>query len=722
VIRFPGPKCGQPIVVDDLCRKQTARCLDCGAEVSVPDCDLYEVLQVSPNADLDIIEAAYKRLASKWHPDRNPGDVSASERMKLISAAYTTLSDPNKRRKYDSKRINSGGVRAAAENWEEAPSQDETRPSSTAEAHGQGNSPAAVPVSKSASKAWTEAGARLIGRAKQLALALTKNKQVRICALITIPVLAILAIGVGAAVRYKVWASRPAQNNVDDGIAGSELRDRARQRADSSAPKLPTPNSSIPAPQTHETLLVMPKSTDDLPNAMELQAIFNRGKEMLQKKEYDRAIEELGKLIKINPQHVAAYVARGEARSGKNQHGLAIKDFDEAIRCDSKSTFAYVNRAHAWSKLGQFEKAVKDSNTAIQIDPNCAAAYFERGGARSGVRDFKAAIGDYDRAILLDPKSPLSFCYRAFARSMILEYDEALKDYDEAIQLDQKCVTAFAGRAAIWGFKGEYDKQIKDCDTAIELEPTSILAHLNRAAANYHKRDYAKAIKDWDEVIRLDPKSVAAYHYRGITWHMRQYCEEALKDLNEAIRLDPGSAPTYADRALAYFDQGKFDAALKDANEAIRLDAKGALSYRTRAVVWHGKKAYDNAIKDFREALSRDANCVLALDGLAFLLATCPESKYRDGKQAVELACQACKLTGWKSGYELAILAAAFAESGDFPSAIAYGGQALGDPAYQGKAGDEFRKRLELYKKKTPYRWPAGIPATLEFFSPANRR
>src|SRR4029077_3258556 len=142
--------------------------------------------------------------------------------------------------------------------------------------------------------------------------------------------------------------------------------------------------------------------------------------------------------------------------------------------------------------------------------------------------------------------------------------------------------------------------------------------------------------------------------------------EEAVKDFDESIRLDPTSALPFADRGLVYSFQGKFEAGLKDANESVRLDPKKPLVYRNRALIWQGKKSYEKAVGDFGEAIKRDANCVLALDGFAWLLATCPESKYRDGKRAVELARQACKLTGWKSGCELDILAAALAESGDF--------------------------------------------------------
>jgi molecular chaperone DnaJ len=64
--------------------------------------DPYEVLGVSRDADLDGIKQAYRRLALRYHPDRNPGDGAAEERFKAISEAYATLRDPELRRRYDS--------------------------------------------------------------------------------------------------------------------------------------------------------------------------------------------------------------------------------------------------------------------------------------------------------------------------------------------------------------------------------------------------------------------------------------------------------------------------------------------------------------------------------------------------------------------------------------------------------------------------------------------
>lgn len=63
--------------------------------------DYYELLECQRGADDSTLKSSYRRLAMKWHPDKNPGDAAAEHKFKAISEAYDVLKDPQKRAAYD---------------------------------------------------------------------------------------------------------------------------------------------------------------------------------------------------------------------------------------------------------------------------------------------------------------------------------------------------------------------------------------------------------------------------------------------------------------------------------------------------------------------------------------------------------------------------------------------------------------------------------------------
>ena len=74
--------------------------------------DYYEVLGLKKGASEEEIKKAFRKMAMKYHPDRNPGDKTAEEKFKEVNEAYSILSDPDKKSKYD--RFGFAGVDPSA--------------------------------------------------------------------------------------------------------------------------------------------------------------------------------------------------------------------------------------------------------------------------------------------------------------------------------------------------------------------------------------------------------------------------------------------------------------------------------------------------------------------------------------------------------------------------------------------------------------------------------
>jgi len=222
--------------------------------------------------------------------------------------------------------------------------------------------------------------------------------------------------------------------------------------------------------------------------------------------------------------------------------------------------------------------------------------------------------------------------------------------------------------------------------------------------------DYDKAIAAYTQALALvnpkDPKdkkvTAAAYHSRGYAWSAKGEYDNAIVDFSQALANNPRDAYAYDSRGAAWDFKGEYDKAIADFNQALAINPSYSNCYHNRGLAWQEKGEYGKNIADQEKALVIDPKNYRAYSNLAAVYAACPDAKFRDGKKALENANKANQLTGGKDGLVLDILAAAYAESGDFDKAQEFAGKAI-DLAPE-KDKQEVQTHLELYKQGRPYR------------------
>lgn len=181
----------------------------------------------------------------------------------------------------------------------------------------------------------------------------------------------------------------------------------------------------------------------------------------------------------------------------------------------------------------------------------------------------------------------------------------------------------------------------------------------------------------------------------------------AKRNVDTALHADPGFWPALYVRARIFARQGQYQLAIQDCNEALRKYPGFVEASILRAAINVDLGRYSEAIKELNYLVSihpRRVSLARALKQRAWVQATCPDASLRNGQQAVKDAKAACSILEWKDENAIGALAAAYAETGDFDSAVRYAQQALAFKDIAPTDAKRFQHYLELYKQHKPVR------------------
>lgn len=290
------------------------------------------------------------------------------------------------------------------------------------------------------------------------------------------------------------------------------------------------------------------------------------------------------------------------------------------------------------------------------------------------------------------------------SKSEAITFDQAVAHFTKELSSNPNNSQALTARGLALSTRGEADKALADFNSAIELDPKVTVAYYHRANLEYGKGQLDKALADYNKVIQNDPEFDWAYHVRGWIYYRRADYDKALADYEKAIKLVPTETVFYRDRGNVSFIRKKYEEALADYSKSIEMDSTYVVPWQMRGKTWEAKKEYAKALADYEKAAQLSSKSAFGSGyhvTLAMFLAGCPDAKIRDGKKALEAAQNAYALA--KGPTEMAALAAAQAELGDFDKAVEWQTKVIA-AAPKGQS-EQFRDRLKLYQDKKPYRF-----------------
>jgi tetratricopeptide (TPR) repeat protein len=227
-----------------------------------------------------------------------------------------------------------------------------------------------------------------------------------------------------------------------------------------------------------------------------------------------------------------------------------------------------------------------------------------------------------------------------------------------------------------------------------------------KQGSNYRKQGkYDEAISSFTKAIELNPEGDMAYNNRGWAYYKKRQYDLAASDYTKAIEIKPRNELAYNNRGLAYLAAGLNDLAVSDLSKAVELNPTGYMIYYYRGLAYYKSGLLNKAASDYDKAIEIAPNHVVTLNQKAWMLATCPNAKYRDGAKAVELAKRAVELS--PNFKILDTLAAAYAEAGRFDDAIATQEEIISILRKENKSEEVIRKleeRLMAYRNHKPWR------------------
>jgi FimV-like protein len=416
-----------------------------------------------------------------------------------------------------------------------------------------------------------------------------------------------------------------------------------------------------------------------------------------------KVLPDLQRIIQIDGKFGQAHllIAELQTREGGDADE-ARKAVDQAIqhlRQDPRTLAeALILRARLQTSP---EQRLADYNQALELDPENPQArqaraihHLERGETDEAIADFQNLIGgDGDNLM---------------ARIALTEVlinagrlDEAQQQIDAVIE-QQPLAVALALRARLWIQRGDLERGRKDLDAALELEPGNPALLLLRSRFYHAEGRNALALRDVDQIMRIRPDLPEILELRASILAALGNFDEAVREISKLLAEDPENVLIKLQLGIYLNAAGQSRKAIEVFSDVLRTEPQHGLARRGRADAYLSVGEHEPAIADYEVALQVAPDESGILNNFAWVLATSPDDRLRDGKRAIVLAEKACRLTEYQEAHILSTLAAAYAETGDFDTARKWAQQAvdLGDESVR----EQLQAELESYRRNEPWR------------------
>jgi len=225
--------------------------------------------------------------------------------------------------------------------------------------------------------------------------------------------------------------------------------------------------------------------------------------------------------------------------------------------------------------------------------------------------------------------------------------------------------------------QGRTEEAVAQFDQALRIHPDQAEAHYNLGVALAQQGRAQEAIAEYREALRIDPTDIFAHNNLGNALFYQGRTKDAIAEFREAVRIDPDYENAHNNLGNALCQEGLIDDAIDQYRQALRIDPAYADALFDLANALFQQGHAGEAIADAQAALELQPANPAVQNDLAWMLAAASPTSLRNGDKAVQLAIQATQASGGDNPVVLRTLAAAYAQAGQFKTAVQAAQKAL---------------------------------------------
>ena len=341
------------------------------------------------------------------------------------------------------------------------------------------------------------------------------------------------------------------------------------------------------------------------------------------------------------------------------------------LACTSGNNLAHNSLGAALAGRGEVDEAIQHYRQALEINPRFAEAHANLGVALAGRGEVDEAIQHYRQALEINPRFAEPQYNLGNALAGLRRIDEAVTHYRKALEINPCYAEAHNNLGVVLAGRGEVDEAIQHYRQALEINPYYAEAHNNLGGVLAGRGEVDEAIQHYRQALEIKPYDAEPQYNLGNALAGLRRIDEAVTHYRKALEINPRHAGTH----------------------------------NNLGIVLAGRGEVDEAIQHYRQALEINPHYAEAHKNLAWLLATCPAAALRNGAEAIEHAQRANRLSGGRRPDVLHTLAAAYAEAGQFPEALAAvcKGMELATQQNNRALADALHTGIALYEAGKPY-------------------